>query len=289
MKKFLTAMAILACAALPALAGPNAGGTILVHYAPVPVPPEPTFVEGGLTVCEEAVTMAPAIDQVLWFAYAAFPTNASPRVKVVSFGCDYDPAMVGILWSVTRPGAIEIFYAPDPLQWPQPGTGVAVAFDQTLTETVNEIYVFAGYGYEGQFFGLVSHPDPNLGGSFADDNVPSEVDMIAGYGSLGFGVPGVPACPPPAVEGACCLPDGRCEFVLEENCAGAFLAGVLCDPNPCAPAFACCLTDGRCQVLTQEACAAAGGTFNGAPDCDPDPCIIPVDVQTWGSIKNTYR
>lgn len=56
------------------------------------------------------------------------------------------------------------------------------------------------------------------------------------------------------------------------------------------PVGACCDGNG-CRLLTEAACTASGGFYMGDEvGCDPDPCIpIPVDVTTWGSIKNRYR
>jgi hypothetical protein len=250
--------------------------------------PDPAYVDGGLTACAAAITTAPPVDPALWFAYAAFPGCSSPRLKVVTFGCDFDNTQVAIMWTATRPQATQIFY-PDQASWPYTGSGVAVGFFDTLTDQVNEIYVFAGYGYQDAQFCLVPHPDPVIGGSFADDNDPSNLDPIAGYGCLGFGVPGAAACPADHFPGACCV-DATCEFICESQCTGAFLGeGVLCDPNPCVTPGACCI-DEVCYMLIETDCLAQGGSFVGG-DCTEDLCvpIIPTETTTWGQIKNIYR
>jgi hypothetical protein len=184
------------------LAGPNAGGVLLVHCDPsAEVPGEATFVDGGLAACDSAVVQAPADSTVLWFVYAAFPPEASPRVSVVSFGCQFDADSVGILWSAAPPGSTALRYEPDASNnvfWPYPGTGELLGFASPLTGTLNEIYCFAGYGPQGETFAVVANPDSVQGGTFADDDVPSALDAIVDYGSLGFGVAGTLGCPAPA-------------------------------------------------------------------------------------------
>lgn len=52
---------------------------------------------------------------------------------------------------------------------------------------------------------------------------------------------------------------------------------------------ACCLPDGNCRVTTETDCLAAGGIFMPGIDCDPDPCGTPVEITTWGRVKDTFR
>jgi len=294
MKKFLTAMAILACTGTLALAGPNAGGTIFVHFTPgIGVPADPIFVDGGLAACDQAIATAPADEPILWYAYAAFPSASSPRLKVITFGCNFDMNYVGILWSATVPGATEITFD-GAFGWPYPGSGKTVGFQETLTGTLSEFYTFAGYGPSGYTFDLVPHPDPNLGGSFADDGSPSVLDAITCYGNLGFGTGGAACCPREPLPGACCYPDGHCEFVLEINCGGVFQGEeVECLPETCPQPVtgACCLPDGTCQVLTPDECHAIPQAQYMGDDvpCTPDLCPTPTERSSWGQIKNNYR
>jgi hypothetical protein len=135
---------------------------------------------------------------VLWFVYAAFPSGSSPRVTVVSFGCQFDADSVGILWSAAPPGSTALRYEPEAgnnVFWPYPGTGELLGFASPLTGTLNEIYCFAGYGPQGESFFVVANPDSVQGGVFADDGSPSELDPIEEYGALGFGRAGTLACP----------------------------------------------------------------------------------------------
>jgi hypothetical protein len=55
---------------------------------------------------------------------------------------------------------------------------------------------------------------------------------------------------------------------------------------------ACCLEDGTCLVLTEEDCVARGGDYLGDDvTCGPpNPCeVVPSFESSWGAIKNTYR
>jgi len=82
------------------------------------------------------------------------------------------------------------------------------------------------------------------------------------------------AQPPP---GACCYPDGHCEYVPQVQCGGQWLgAGITCTSNPCPqPPGACCYPDGHCEYVTQAQC---GGQWLGyGTVCDPNPCPV---VQT---------
>ncbi|MBK8913130.1 MAG: hypothetical protein IPM64_00770 [Phycisphaerales bacterium] len=98
--------------------------------------------------------------------------------------------------------------------------------------------------------------------------------------------------------GGCCLPNGLCIEVFEDDCttAGGTYQG---DGSECAdvscPLPACCFLDGSCQLLTDPDCAAAGGASQGAGsscvpnDCiQPDPCIdvLNGDANCDGSVNN---
>jgi hypothetical protein len=302
MKKLLTAVAILACMGTLAVAGPNEGGTIFVHYSADAVypGPDPVFVPGGLNSLADVNTQAPGDASgdapILWFAYAAFNGCAQPRVAVVSFGCEFNADLTGLMWWATEPGASELRYEPqsgEGIFWPYPGTGTLLGFASAHTALIDEIYCFAGYGPEGETFGLGPNPDPVQGGVFADDGSPSVLDPIAGFGTMGFGVPGIPALPVEQGPGACCFCDGHCEFVCQSVCDGTFLGeGITCYPNPCPGCVmgACCFMDLHCEVLTQEACVTANGTYMGDfVPCTPGVCDTPVERSTWGQIKNIYR
>jgi len=108
---------------------------------------------------------------------------------------------------------------------------------------------------------------------FVDDTSPPQEDPIAGLSTIGFGVAGETVYPGPLpVFGACCYPDGHCEFLEQNECAtGDWWEGP-CDPNPCPhpPAGACCQPDGTCDFIPEEACPT-GDWREGVP-CAPNPC-----------------
>jgi hypothetical protein len=77
-------------------------------------------------------------------------------------------------------------------------------------------------------------------------------------------------------HGACCFPDGSCQFLPDYLCAeaGGLYSGddTDCDPNPC-PSGACCFDDGHCEIWTADWCGLLGGTHWGdGTVCDPNPC-----------------
>lgn len=84
-----------------------------------------------------------------------------------------------------------------------------------------------------------------------------------------------PAWANPLPAWACCLPDGTCTWMpneqMCEDMEGVFMGdGVLCDPNPCSPLGACCDPDGSCIVAMQSGCTT--GAFHPATSCNPNPC-----------------
>jgi len=70
--------------------------------------------------------------------------------------------------------------------------------------------------------------------------------------------------------------------------------GSTCDPDPCPPPpvnGACCVGT-TCIFDTEEHCLGAGGVYQGDNiPCDPDPCQPPVATvpTTWGAIKANHR
>jgi hypothetical protein len=77
-------------------------------------------------------------------------------------------------------------------------------------------------------------------------------------------------------EGACCYPDGHCEYVEQARCpTGDWREGVPCDPNPCPPPLgACCYPDGHCEYVPESECPT--GDWRMFVTCEPDnPCPPP--------------
>lgn len=301
MKTFLMAVAALACIGSVALAGPNAGGVILVHNPNLPYAGQGDYCGqgGALASCEQANTELDGSDNSYWVwkIYAAFAPCSAPRLKAIAWGVHYDPWIIvldhGPCIGDFNNGAFEQA-GPG---WPASDTGDAVLFQFTQTNILTEYYWFAGYAYYGQpgQFCLRDNPDPGYGGNFADDSSPLPLrDPIAGYGCLGFNQPGSVVCPPTNAEGACCVGE-VCTMTCEGDCPGAWQGpNTVCDPNPCPIVHqgACCIGQ-VCYIYTQDQCLAQGGDYKGdGTDCsDPEICIgpIPVQIQTWGQIKNKYR
>jgi spore coat protein A len=85
---------------------------------------------------------------------------------------------------------------------------------------------------------------------------------------------------PPAVDGACCFPDGTCQVLSASDCinqGGAFQGtGTDCGGVKCPVIVgACCFDDGTCLELTSDDCATQSGLYQGdASVCSPDLCPL---------------
>lgn len=91
-----------------------------------------------------------------------------------------------------------------------------------------------------------------------------------------WGWNGAPTCTPnPCPQlGACCFPDGHCEYVMQAQCTtGDWQVLVPCDPNPCPESGVCCYPDGRCEIRIESTCAGEWQGTGG--DCHPNPCPQP--------------
>jgi len=300
MKKFLMALAIL-CIAGPALAtGPNAGGTLVIHYtglvfsavADLPVPPVTTPPADCASVLPESPE-ADVTHQVVWKVYAAFPDGSSPRVK-------------GLAWGIAGTGSLYVTTAglPDPPNcfqvvqgsWPSPPGSIGQSFVFTQTTQLVEAYWFGGYAYGGALFSAAPHATNTT--AFVDDATPGNVDPIVGFSSIGFGAPGVKVCPQIVVpDGACCHPDGTCEVLPQDACVDpSVFYGGDCLPGLCPPppVYGACCDEATwtCTIVTAEVCAAQGGTYGGDNStCAPPFCtfINPTENTSWGHIKANYR
>jgi hypothetical protein len=180
-----------------ALAGPNAGGTLILHASSVTYTSDIQVYCGlsALTACSSAVATLPWASGApsVFYAIAAFPPSAEPRLKRISFGIEYDSAKFIMLGH----GTCADFEIADG-GWPAPGTGTGQSWTSTQTELLTEAYWFAGYAYSEQApdsitFALVPHP--TQGGVFADDGSPGTEDSIVDFGVLGLGKPGYLPCP----------------------------------------------------------------------------------------------
>lgn len=288
MKKFLMAAAALFLVAGTAFAGPNAGGTLIMHNTGLEYTTDIVDYCGlaPLGLCDDAVVRDDAGIPTVWSVYAAFPGGSSPRLKAVTFGIEYQ-AYVYVV-GLGKCGDFEVVTG----GWPASGEGTGMTFNEAQTGLLTELYWFAGYAYGAAgSFALIPHP--TQGGTFADDSVPAIVDQVVDFGILGLGQDGYLPCPTAPEPGACCDEFGYCTITLPDACQGEFLGGP-CDPNPCPPLIGACCIGAEyeiCIITDYINCIEVEmGQWNGADSCDPNPCIvIPVEEGTWGSIKANYR
>lgn len=294
MKKFLMALAVLALASAPAFAGPNAGGTLVVHDTGLVYTVDSTSYPSTAPECGAVDANIPlefTMAGWVWKVYAAFPPAASPRLKALALGEQFDASVIVLAGGLPDP--VGDFDIPQG-GWPTTSGGAdGISFGTTKTDLMVEVYWFGGYAYGGTgLFSATPHP---IEGNrfFIDDSTPPQSDPIEGYSSIGFGVDGVPICPDIPQEGACCFTNGTCQMLFADACvaAGGSFYGGVCDPNPCPPPpveSACCL-NGVCTITTETLCLGAGGTWLPDTACDPNPCVIPVEETSWGQIKANYR
>jgi hypothetical protein len=288
MKKFLMALAVLALVSAPALAGPNANGTLVVHDTGLVYTTDSTEYPSDAPMCENVDNQIDLGAFGVWKVYAAFPENASPRLKALVMGEQFNATTYVLAGGLPDPvNDFEITQNGWPLT---SGGGVGISFGTVKTTLMVECYWLGGYSYGGSW-AVAPHPTQAM--VFVDDSVPPLEDPIVGLGSLGFGEAGFTPCPVGPQEGACCFADGSCQLLFADAClgAGGIVFGGPCDPNPCPPPppeGACCFGP-DCVITTQSLCIAQGGVWYDGP-CDPNPCPpVPVEETTWGAIKANYR
>ncbi len=198
---FCAGVGLLLWLAGPALAGPNEGGTLILHANP-----SLTFTSditnycgmAGLDSCSHAVTSVAweSEKKIVFHAIAAFPPGSQPRLKGLSFGISYDPAK----FILAARGSCADFELPDGA-WPDSGSGTAQTWTtETQTGLLTECYWLCGYAYaedeespDSATVELIPHP--LHGGTFVDSSFPAQVDTIAAFGRLGFGAAGGVPCP----------------------------------------------------------------------------------------------
>jgi hypothetical protein len=127
---------VLCCAGL-SVAGPNAGGTLILHSNPMLVysQGESYCGQSGLSSCEDALATLPFVSgaPVVFHAIAAFPEYSSPRLKGLVFGITYDSTFV--LTDHRSCGDFEL--SED--YWPNPGTGTAVTFSEEARKKLADV------------------------------------------------------------------------------------------------------------------------------------------------------
>jgi hypothetical protein len=294
MKKLLMAVTALACLGSVALAGPNAGGALILHSNPgvvYTVDVSNYCGQGGLTACEAALNSRPLDDaSAVQHVIAAFPNGSSPRLASISFGWSYGAFVV--LQAYGHCADLEVAQA----TWPASGSGTALNWNAARLTQLTDVYWVAAYGYQ-EPGSLCLIPHPTQGATFADDDVPSNLDAIQGLGCFGFGQPGNTPCPVVQAFGACCFPDGSCQVLTPQECQSANGAyqgdSTQCTPGLCPlPVGACCdPATGNCTIETQADCESHGGHYqgNGVPCteglCPPPPpgdgacCILGAPCQ----------
>jgi hypothetical protein len=190
------AAALLASTVHSSLAGPNAGGTLILHAntnLTYSAETSSYCAQGGLASCSQANVSVAADPEVttVFFVYAAFPGTASPRLLAVTFGIDYDDED----FALVSEGHCADFALPDD-DWPDPTSGTALTWESAETGTLVELAWFAGYAAAEEVptsFELTEHP--TQGADFADDSVPAVLDAVVAFGRLGFGETGYRPCP----------------------------------------------------------------------------------------------
>ena len=293
LRKLLAILVVLGAMSLPALAGPNQNGVIVVHNtgigwsADLPLPPVSPVPACADIVNEIPMGAAPGDSSaaLVWKVYAAFPPGSSPRLMSCAWGIGLTSDGGGRIVIQGSGAPTSAVFAITTAGWPGDSTFIGMAFtDNARFDPVDELFWFGGYAYAGaagepQTFCVIPH-SVEANRFFMDDAVPSNADPIAGYGCLGFGQPGDTPCPTPAAPGACCFPNGDCTMSTAADCqtAGGSFVGGDCIPNPCPPAasYGACCVNYVCSLVTSATCAAIGGAYYGDNTvCTPSTCPPP--------------
>jgi hypothetical protein len=143
-----------------------------------------------------------------------------------------------------------------------------------------------GFGVEGS----LSCPGPAQGAcclTQEDCEIMSPADCRHQAGNyLGNGTVCAPALCDQPIR-LCDFPDHHCENLMHDAC---FNYGGLWNPTTTCNG-ACCLPDGRCLSISEQNCENWRGTYMGVDvPCEPDPCHgTPIEMTTWGQIKCRYR
>ena len=279
-KRFILAAVILVLTAPIALAGPNAGGVLVLHDPGLTYTTDATYIGLSGVACGQdgpvspAVQVCPPYDPIgganpcdpeaanptsamghdvmhVWYVMAAFPNWSCPRLKSLGFRIKYDPTKVYVDPSKNGAADASAFFVTvssdeDGSPFPSDRSGVGLSFTGVRTSRLQELWWFAGYSYSGATaptfaVEVMSGAGNNL---FGDDSFPTDTDLIAGFGTLGFdGTVGVNPIPGSSPIGACCAPSGSCTMITEVDCdLPSIWHGDLtfCAPNPCPPPAGTC-------------------------------------------------
>lgn len=238
MRIFYRVLALLIGLALgsSAQAGPNAGGVVIAHVNEgLTYTADNTGYCGQSSIewCSSADTRVDGAGLFVFYAIAAFPS--SPRLAGITFGVDYDAEQIVLVeW-----GSCGDFTLPTN-QWPAPGSGVAVTWDVGQTDRAIEVYWFAGYSDTGDpsEFRITEHPSRGLEPYFADDDVPSNLDVALDTGSLGFNTDGYLPC---ASNRSCALSLRPSRVTAYRPCGGTFPVDLMVHDVEDMGAFSVCV------------------------------------------------
>ncbi|MCA9728092.1 MAG: right-handed parallel beta-helix repeat-containing protein [Candidatus Eisenbacteria bacterium] len=191
LRRAILALGLVILSLVPSVvrAGPNAGGTLLVHALEMVYSDGQSYCGPVPAGCDGVdARVDDAVVPVVWLAVAVFGDENQPRLRGVEFGIEYSG--IGLVdWGTCAPTDYPT------AGWPASGTGTSVVWVTNQTEHVVPVYWFAGYTYSATVPHFSMAPHPYNGGHFADDHVPSVLDEIAEYGTLGFYVDGSAPCP----------------------------------------------------------------------------------------------
>jgi len=284
----LGGLILLLAATMPALAGRNGGGSIVVHTTDSYTYLSTTVCTSTLGVPANCAAAGTRTDKgtgaLIWFL-ASFVPEATPVVSVIYFGINFDSVNLdpSTKYGPCAPaGSLE---APD-TGWPtgDPVAGISgnsLAFGTPMTgSTMFPFYYFKVDDFSGgapaePFLCSAINPTGNYA-AFIDDAFPGVQDNITRFGCVKwYSDTGYNTCPVPPPTGACCVSSGDqalCQIVGSKNECDALLGtyqgdNTLCD-KPCS---ACCYWDGDptlryCVVTTEADCTTGSWSLNIIPD-----------------------
>lgn len=128
-----------------------------------------------------------------------------------------------------------------------------VPFD-TRVDLNNDGLQDPGDGWEARAIVNELQLDPVFGDIVTASNLPPALPLPVQI-NLSSG-----AIPKGQVPGACCLPNGSCQTMLELSCTVDLGGSFIGIDTVCTAPVACCFPDGSCQDLDPLCCASVGGT-----------------------------
>src|SRR5690606_26902817 len=166
------------------------------------------FGNSGEPECDEVTAQVPAaLDEIsILYVLAVFPPGQEPPLRKVSFGIEYDPALLEIL-EFGADGSIE----EQSFTWPAPGTSIHIRFDSVRWQQSTEAVWFAVRQLT-ETPAFLELQAGSFGGVVGSDHVEWPIE---GFGAFGFGQEGQVDCPS---LGTCCLAREGCRLLAERWC-----------------------------------------------------------------------